>query len=190
MNIFGVGAALAAIFGSSVDSSPQEAAATAPTMGFVQSFIGTCVMAFPDFARIEAAAEATKWKRITDPATLKTMRPQDGGTDYKTWSLVIEGQGAFTSIGRSTIDTRKAKFCSIVSRPPNIPETRALIVKLLKATLVGSDQENGHNYVTYRFKNDDNPTILIFIDAIPMGMNGLTATTMIDDGAVIKRRKK
>lgn len=190
MNIIGFGAAFAATFLSGVDSPALQTAATAPTMGFVQSFIGTCVMAFPDFARIEAAAEATKWKRITDPATLKTMGPQDGGTDYKTWSLIIEGQGAFTSIGRSTIDGRKAKFCSVVSQLPNIEQTRALIVKLLRATLVGSDQENGQNYVTYRFKNDDKPTILIFIGAIPMGMKGLTATTMIDDGAVIKRRKK
>ena len=147
-------------------------------------------MAFPDFARIEAAAQATKWRRITDPATLKALAPQDGGTDYKTWSLLIEGRGAFTSIGRSTIDGRKAKFCSIVSQLPDIKQTRALIVKLLNATLIGSDQENGQNYLTYRFTNDAKPTILIFIDAIPMGMKGFTASTMIDDGAVIKRRKK
>ena len=160
-------------------SSPAKAPSSdAADMDFVQAFVGSCVQAFPDFARIEAAARTMKWKRVTDPDRLKMIGPADGGSGWKAWAFKTGKKGFLLSTGERDVEGKALKFCVLIAEPSDIEATRNHIVKLLNAQLQDSSEEGGQQYATYSFVQNGKPLFLNFIDAVPMGMKMLNVSTM------------
>ncbi|WP_169803388.1 hypothetical protein [Sphingomonas pruni] len=164
-------------------SPPKTPLADTADMDFVQAFVGSCVQTFPDFARIEAAARAMKWKRVTDPDMLKMIGPADGGSGWKAWTFKTGKKGFLLSTGERDVEGKALKFCVLIAEPSDIEATRNHIVKLLNAKREYSSEEGGQRYATYSFLQDDKPLILNFIDAVPMSMKMLNVSTMTPPGS-------
>lgn len=146
---------------------------------FVQAFIGHCVQAFPDASKIEAAATAMRWKRITDPATLRMIGPVNEGSDWKAWGFKSDGKGFMLATGQNDANGQPARFCVLMSEPSNIDATRNQLVELLRAKRLDAREEGGQRYEIYQFEYDGRPMLLNFIDGSPMGMKMLNASAMV-----------
>jgi len=149
---------------------------------FVQAFMGHCVHTFPDTAKIEAAAKATRMKPITDPATLRMIGPASGNADWKAWGFKADKKGFMLATGQNISDGERVRFCVLISEPADLEATRSRLVELLKAERQDESEEGGQRYEIYKFEFDGRPMLLNFIDGTPMGMKMLNASTMIAPG--------
>jgi len=119
-----------------------------------------------------------KWKRVTDPDTLKMIGPIDGGSGWKAWTFKTSNKGFLLSAGERKSEGKSFRFCVLIAEPSDIETTRTRIVEMLHATPDGTSEEGGQRYATYRFLQDGKPFLLNFIDAAPMGMKTLNVSTM------------
>ena len=150
---------------------------------FVQAFMGNCVQNFPDLTKIEAAAIASGWKLITDPATLEMIGPAGGGGEWKAWGFKYQEKGFMLATGQNEVEGLRVSFCVLISEPTDIKATRTKIVDLLRATRLGESEEAGQRYETYEFKLEGRTLLLNFVDATPMGLKMLnvSANMVIDN---------
>lgn len=156
--------------------APATEAASPTPNDFIQTFMGSCVLDFPDFNRVEAAAKALKWKRVTDPDQLKLIAPTDGGGSWKAWGFKSGKMRSLLSVGQRDVDGETLKFCVLIADPVESEITRNRIVKLLNATEESSSEQAGQRYRTYSVTKDGKPLLLNFIDAVPMGMTSFNAS--------------
>ncbi|SEQ49155.1 hypothetical protein [Sphingobium sp. YR768] len=159
---------------SAPTSSPSTSEAS--ENNFIQTFMGSCVQNFSEFARVEAAAKVQKWKLITDKNQLKMIAPQDDGGQWKAWKFKSGQVGALLSVGSREFEGEKINFCVLIANPIDGNAVRDRIVKMLHAKKESVSQQGGQRYATYIFIHDGKPLLLNFIDGVPMGLKTLNAS--------------
>ena len=165
---------------ASADKVSQPLNLNANDSGFVQSLMGNCVLAFPDTAKIEAAAKFSKWKLVKDPSVISMIAPESKGGRWKTWAVKQDGSRYILFIGDNVIDRKPIKFCGVITEVEDVDSMASHLAGLLKAKLQDTIEEAGQRTRIYSFKDGDEARILSILDANAMQMKMINVSVTTD----------
>lgn len=148
--------------------------------GFVQSLMGNCVLAFPDTAKIEAAAVVAKWKLVTDPSVIAMIAPEAKGGRWKTWAVKQNNAQYLLFIGDNMIEKKPVQFCGVMTEVENVDYMASHLASLLKAKLEDTVEDAGQRTRLYSFKDGDEFRILSILDANAMQMKMINVSVATD----------
>jgi hypothetical protein len=148
--------------------------------GFVQSLIGNCVMAFPDIAKIEAAATVSKAKLVTDPSMLAMIAPEAKGGRWKTWAVKQGDARYILFIGENAINRKSIKYCGQITEAENVDLVASHLTNLLKAKLEDTIEEAGQRTRLFSFEDAGERRILSILDASAMQMKMINVSVATD----------
>ena len=166
--------------GASADTLHTPPALNASDAGFVQSVMGNCVLAFPDIAKIEAAAKASRWKLVTDPSVIAMIAPEEKGGRWKTWGVKQGNSRHILYIGDNLIGQKPIKFCGAITEVEDVDSMAAHLAGLLKAKQEDTLEEAGQRTRIYSFKDAEEPRILSILDANAMQMKMINVSVTTD----------
>ena len=107
---------------------------------------------------------------------LAMLGPVDRSAKYDAW-VVRQGKGGYIlALADNVVDGEKIKSCTLITELDSIPNTKAQIIKILKAENLNREEANGQVTEVRTFMADGRKRHLTFVDAQPMGMKMLNTS--------------
>ena len=117
-----------------------------------------------------------KWKKVTDPAILSMIGPIDKSAKFNVWAFKHGKGGYILALTDNVLDGETLKSCTLITELDSIANTKAQLVKILKASDLQREEENGQTTEVRTFVVEGHERHLTFLDAEPMGMKMFNAS--------------